>query len=182
MPLLTLDLPAELHERLSQEAKALGKRPQDRVRDILEREVAPARSIHPHAIVDGLNVLKALLARIPSVPVLGSGGENDPYWFVKLVIDIQAPLAWHVVQELGFVLNYISISERLPTVFMPVSPPPYLNGGPEDYLAWVIESRTPFLDPSGVAAVLEERLPKPLEDERAWLDMDGEEGDADEDE
>jgi len=38
------------------------------------------------------------------------------------------------------VLNYLSLDERLSTVFMPVSPPPYLNGGVE-FLSWVIECR-----------------------------------------
>jgi hypothetical protein len=33
-----------------------------------------------------------------------------------------------VVQELGHVLNYVSVTEPLPTVFKPVSPPPYMNG------------------------------------------------------
>jgi hypothetical protein len=51
---------------------------------------------------------------------------------VKFAIDIEHPLAWSVVQELGHVLNYVSLEERLPTVFMPVSPPPYMNGGPDE--------------------------------------------------
>ncbi|SPE35761.1 hypothetical protein SBA3_2300022 [Candidatus Sulfopaludibacter sp. SbA3] len=50
-------------------------------------------------------------------------------WWVKFAIDISHRLAWNVVQELGHVLNYLSVNERLPTVFKPVSPPPYANGG-----------------------------------------------------
>ncbi len=42
---------------------------------------------------------------------------------VKFSIDIDHPLAWHAIQELGNVLNYLSVTERLPNVFMPVSPP-----------------------------------------------------------
>ena len=36
-------------------------------------------------------------------------------------------------------LNYLSVDQRLPSVFKPVSPPPYLNGGVE-FLSWVTES------------------------------------------
>ena len=46
-------------------------------------------------------------------------------WWVKCAIDIDHEFAWNVVQELGHVLNYVSLDERLPTVFMPVSPPSY---------------------------------------------------------
>jgi hypothetical protein len=58
---------------------------------------------------------------------------------VKFSIDIGHPLAWHVVQELGHVMNYLSITDKLPTTFKPVSPPSHLNGGPRTFLAWVIE-------------------------------------------
>jgi hypothetical protein len=67
---------------------------------------------------------------------------------VKLTIDIGHPLAWHVVQELGHVLNYLSTTERLPTTFKPVSPPPYLNGGPRAFLSWVIECADPGFAPA----------------------------------
>src|SRR5688500_17345460 len=60
-------------------------------------------------------------------------------WWVKFSLDISHRLTWNVVQELGHVLNYLSLNERLPTVFKPVSPPPYLNGGPAEFLSWVIE-------------------------------------------
>src|SRR6266700_1083766 len=43
--------------------------------------------------------------------------------------------------RVGACLNYVSISERLPTAFMPVLPPVYLNGGPREFLSWVIESK-----------------------------------------
>jgi hypothetical protein len=58
---------------------------------------------------------------------------------VKFSIDVFHPSAWRTVQELGHVLNYVSINERLPTVFKPVLPPPYMNGGPVEFLPWVIE-------------------------------------------
>ena len=123
------------------------------------------------------------LARIPAVdvndtPSRGMGsGESDNGWWVKFTIDIDHDLAWHTVQELGHVLNLLSVEERLPTVFMPVSPPPYMNGGPEEFLSWVIEGED--MPPGTVAKWLEERMPKPVEDEAAWFGEPDEEGDFD---
>ena len=71
---------------------------------------------------------------------------------------------------MGFVLNYLSVEERLPTRFMPVSPPPALNGGPAEHLSWVIEATIPFLDAGIIADVLEERLPDPVDEEDRWLE------------
>src|SRR4051812_37172150 len=85
------------------------------------------------------------LSRIPAVeandtPSRGFGaGSDEEIWWVKFALDVDHPLAWHAVQELGHVLNYLSLEEKLPTRFMPVSPPPYMNGGPRDFLSWVIE-------------------------------------------
>jgi len=114
--------------------------------------------------------LHEYLARIPSVEILSHGDEEGGRWWVKLSIDIDHRLAWHVVQELGHVLNYISIEERLPTVFKPVSPPPYMNGGPREFLSWVIESEVSGVDRAWVAETLEGRLPRPVEDEREWVE------------
>ena len=67
------------------------------------------------------------MSKIPGIkPGFGKGYLTDGLWWMKFQIDITHPLAWHVVQELGHVVNYISLEERLPTVFYPVSPPPYL--------------------------------------------------------
>jgi hypothetical protein len=90
-------------------------------------------------------------------------------WWVKFAINIEHRLAWNTVQELGHVLNYLSLDERLPTVLMPVSPPPYLNGGPREYLSWVIECPTHHMQPDKIAEWLEGRLPRPVNDEAAWL-------------
>jgi hypothetical protein len=54
-------------------------------------------------------------------------------------------------------------------VFKPVSPPPYLNGGPHEFLSWVIESVDPSFTPDLAAQWLQGRLPEPVEDENAWL-------------
>lgn len=126
------------------------------------------------------------LVRIPAVesndtPSRGIGsGQNDGDWWVKFSIDIDHDLAWHTVQELGAVLNYLSIEERLASSFKPVSPPPYLNGGPEEYLSWVIEAPDD-LRPGTLADLLEDRLPKPVDDEAAWLAEADEDGDEEED-
>jgi hypothetical protein len=113
---------------------------------------------------------------------IGSGEEADGGWWVKFSIDIDHELGWRTVQELASVLNSLSLEEGLATVFKPVSPPPYLNGGPEDFLSWVIEG-VPELAPGTVATMLEDRLPQPVEDEDAWLgeseDDDEEDLDAD---
>ena len=96
--------------------------------------------------------LKNYLSKIPGVEgAMGSGFSDDGDWWVKFTINIDHPLAWNVVQELGHVLNYVSLDERLPTVFMPVSPPPYMNGGPREFLSWVIECKDKEFKPEKCA-------------------------------
>ncbi len=51
---------------------------------------------------------------------------------------------------------------------MPVSPPPYMNGGPDEFLSWVIEAKDPDFRPGTCADWLEGRLPQPVDDEAAW--------------
>lgn len=96
--------------------------------------------------------LLAILERLPAIDLpaarksIGFGTAEDGNWWVKFSLDTNHPLAWRHIQELGHVLNYLSFQEPLPTVFKPVSPPPYLNGGVE-FLSWVIESTTPSFTP-----------------------------------
>jgi hypothetical protein len=116
-----------------------------------------------------LEELVAYLHRVPAIaPSIGLGEFDDGGWWVKFSLDISHPLAWNVVQELGHVLNYLSVEEHLPTVFMPVSPPPYLNGGPREFLSWVIESHDLTFKPSVAAMWLEGRLPQPVDDLEQW--------------
>jgi hypothetical protein len=134
--------------------------------------------------------LIAFLSKVPAVetndtPSQGIGsGEGDGGWWIKFTIDIDHDLAWHAVQEFGHVLNQISLDEPLAAVFKPVSPPPYLNGGPEEFLSWVIEAPDE-LRPGTLADLLEDRLPKPVDDEAAWFGegdgSDEEDLDADDD-
>lgn len=113
--------------------------------------------------------LETFLGAIPAiVQSFGHGIEPDGQWWVKLAIDIDNPLAWHVVQELGHVMNYRSVDERLPTSFYPVSPPPYMNGGPREFLSWVIECSDPKFKPCTLAKWLEGRLPRPVNDLSQW--------------
>jgi len=117
-------------------------------------------------------IFEPLLKYLTGVPAIagtiGSGFSDDGYWWVKFAIDIDHPLAWNVVQELGHVLNYLSLDDRLPTVSMPVSAPPYMNGGPRDYLLWVIESKSKDFKPATCAEWLEGRLPRPVSDPEQW--------------
>ncbi len=116
-----------------------------------------------------LKTLTEYLARIPSInPNMGSGVFENGHWWVKFQIDIQHKLAWQVVQELGHVLNYMSLEERLPTLFMPVSPPPYMNGGPNEFLSWVIECKDKEFEPATCVEWLEGRLPRPVDDLKEW--------------
>ena len=114
--------------------------------------------------------LEAFLRRVPGTQAaIGKGRFDNGRWWLKFSIDTEHRLAWHVVQELGYVLNYLSLNERLPTRFMPVSPPPYLTGGPREFLSWVIECDDPQMKPGAIVKWLEGRLPQPVDDESQWL-------------
>ena len=55
-----------------------------------------------------------------------------------------------------------------PTVFMPVSPLPYMNGAPKKFLSWVIECRDVEFSPARCCEWLEGRLPEPVDDREQW--------------
>jgi hypothetical protein len=69
--------------------------------------------------------LLAFIEKLPAIDLpagrksIGYGSFENGNWWVKFSLDTTHPLAWRHVQELGYVLNYVSIEERLPTVFMP---------------------------------------------------------------
>ena len=114
-------------------------------------------------------ILLGFLERVPAIQTpIGSGVFEPCGWWVKFGIAVAHPLAWRTVQELGHVLNYLSIDQRLPTTFKPVSPPPYINGGPADVLSWVIECRDTAFTPAMAAQWLEGRLPDPVNDVAVW--------------
>ena len=117
--------------------------------------------------------LAKVLAIGDSAKNAGHGRYDNGNWWVKFIIDIEHPLGWSTVQEFGYVPNSLSLDERLSTRFLPVSPPPYLNGGPE-FLSWVIEGTDPQITPDEAANWLVERLPKPVEDPSRWPINDSE--------
>ncbi len=129
-------------------------------------------------MADDFIELESYLRRVPAIGTanegcaFGKGRFDNGNWWIKFSIDIEHPLAWHTVQELGNVLNYLSITERLPTVFKPVSPPSYLNGGPREFLSWVIESMEADFAPKTCAEWLEGRLPRPVDDPSQWSTSD----------
>ena len=122
---------------------------------------------------DKFEKLLSYLERLPAIDLpagrksIGFGDFENGNWWVKFSLKTEHGLAWRHVQELGYVLNYVSLDDRLPTVFMPVSPPPYMNGGVE-FLSWVIESTDPEFTPDQCFEWLEGRLPRPVEDLDQW--------------
>ena len=159
----------QLDRRIREEASRLGKSREERVIELLDYGIAAASNLEPGFVPERLEELKRFLSEIPGVQVLSISEPDELRWWVKLQIDTASPSAWHVVQGLGYVLNELSLTERLPTTFKPVSPPPYLNGGPDEFLCWVIEANIPFFDPKVATGYLKQRLPKPVTDEEAWL-------------
>lgn len=107
--------------------------------------------------------------RTPSIKnSIATGVYDNQNWWLKFSIDIEDELAWSVVQELGHIINYLSLNERLPVIFYPVSAPPYLNGGPKDFLYWIIESNSNDFTPQDLKQWLEGRLPNPVGDSNEW--------------
>jgi hypothetical protein len=168
MATITIEMPDKLAKRLFEESRKLGITENARIIKLLEQAITPYELMKPGIIEKGLPQLTDFLNKIPGLSAISDSCPNEYQWWVKFQIDITSKFAWHVVQELGFVLNYISLTERLPTVFKPVSPPPYLNSGPKEMLSWVIESTLPFVDPAWIALELENRLPSPVEDLKQW--------------
>ena len=118
--------------------------------------------------------LQSFLLQVPAIDGTIGTGIDEGLWWVKFKIDVRHPLAWQVVQEIGHVVNYVSVNERLPTAFYPVSPPPYMNGGPDEFLSWLIENKDPDFTPDLMKTWLEGRLPQPVNDEAQWSSDDEE--------
>ena len=109
------------------------------------------------------------LEKIPAIKnPIGTGAARNGLWWVKFDIDIDHELAWNVIQELSSVINYFSVDDRLPTIFYPVSPAPYLNGGPSEFLSWIIETKDKDFKPGTLMKWLEGRLPRPVDDLEQW--------------
>jgi len=124
-------------------------------------------------MAENFSELTDYMEKIPSIKRgIGTGEFDNGLWWVKFQIDIEHPLAWNVIQELGNIVNYLSINDRLPTRFYPVSPPSYLNGGPKDFLAWVIEATDLDFSPKLLSEWLEGRMPRPVNDLSQWIQKD----------
>jgi len=54
-------------------------------------------------------------------------------------------------------------------VFKPVSPPPYVNGGPREFLSWIIEATDQTFTPTECAEWLKGRFPQLVDDPSAWI-------------
>ncbi|MCX4026030.1 hypothetical protein H0A36_23580 [Endozoicomonas sp. SM1973] len=132
--MLEINLPKKLRKALEKEAFDANISLSAHIIKKLDGITPPSEFIDKKKLKAGLPILVTYLNKLPGVIVISSKVTEDAYWWVKLNIDISNNFSWNVVQELGFVLNYISVSEPMPTVFKPVSPPPYMNGGPEDFL------------------------------------------------
>jgi hypothetical protein len=132
---MTITIPDYISTRVQVEADALGKTSEERVVEILNREIAPENNFDKDYINKGLENIKNLLAKIPCVPFVATSKIGESFWWLKFRINIKSKIAWTVVQELGYILNYLSLNEKLLDSFYPVSPPPYLDGGPEEFLS-----------------------------------------------
>jgi hypothetical protein len=117
--------------------------------------------------------LISFLNRVPAIQQgISYGQYDDQNWWIKFSINIANDLAWNVVQEFGHILNCVSVEARLPVVFYPVSAPPYMNGGPEDFLYWIIESKEKSFTPDKLKEWLAGRLPDPVDNIEEWATED----------
>jgi hypothetical protein len=156
-------------ERLEEECKKLNITLSQRINDILNTALPPKENLIEGHIEVGIEKIKDLLLKIPCIKDVYVSEKKKPFWWLKFSIDIDSNIAWNVVQEFSHILNYISVDEKLPTRFYPVSAPPYMNGGPKDFLYWIIEPTIPFVDSNIIYDFLIGRLPEDLEKEENWI-------------
>lgn len=145
---MNIDFPKSLRKNIKINADREHTTIEDYIIKTLKNNTIPAEYIKSEIVQKGLPILVNFISTIPGVTIISSNKTYDHKWWIKLNIDLTHSLAWTVIQYLEFIFNYISLTEKLPTVFMPVSPPPHLNGGPKESLSWVIESRIAYLDPN----------------------------------
>jgi len=166
---MKINLSDSLLARLQKEAAGLDKPIEERVLEILDKAVPSESNFDKEYIKQGLDKMKDLLTKIPCINSVAISNFDNPFWWLKFSIDINSKIAWNVVQELGHILNYLSPNDKLPTTFYPASPPPYMNGGPGEFLSWVIEPTIPFVDTNTIFDYLNGRLPEDFDKEENWL-------------
>src|SRR5436305_5508933 len=108
---MTIIIPDDIAERLSKEASALNTTVEECLADILGKSLAPQKNFDKGYIQQGLQNIKALLTKIPCIQFVSTSEIGTPFWWLKFSIDINSQIAWTVVQELGQILNYLSIEE-----------------------------------------------------------------------
>lgn len=165
--MIEVSLSKSVQKKLERQARENNRTLAAEVSRLIEANISPSPPIGEKRLEAHLESLEDALSSLPGTSVISKGTWPNGRWWIKLDINLEHDLAWRVVQELGFVLNYVSMSERLPTVFMPVSPPPYLNGGTE-FLSWVIESTMDHVDPDVIRNYVVGRLPQPIDNPEAW--------------
>ncbi len=166
---MTIIIKDDLSVRLTKEASELNTSVEERLTAILDKSLAPEKNFDRDYIQSGLENIKTLLKKIPCVRFIATSKIGEPFWWLKFGIDINSKIAWAVIQELGHILNYISINDKLPVKFYPVSPPPYINGGPEEFLSWVVEPVIPFVDTNIIYDYLIGRLPENYDKDESWF-------------
>ncbi|MFT0211004.1 hypothetical protein VQ643_00105 [Pseudomonas sp. F1_0610] len=166
--MLEISLPKKLKKTLEKEASDASINLAAHIVKKLERITSPAEYINKKKLKAGLPILVDFVSKLPGVSIIASEVTRDAYWWIKFDIDSSHPLVWRVIQELSFVFNSIALSDPLPTVFKPSSPPPYLNGGPEEFLSWVVESTYNYIDPTWIKEAIENVLPNPIDDITQW--------------
>jgi hypothetical protein len=103
--------------------------------------------------------------KIPALdsPVLIS--EEEKYWSIDFTIDLDHEIVWNVIQYFGYICN---CGGKQGLLFLPMSPPPYLNGGPYTHMSWSILCKNLDFSLADFLQILEEYLPVPLDDFEQW--------------
>jgi hypothetical protein len=123
-------------------------------------------------IKHNFNKLNTLLLSIPCVKSVDCYDEMEDLWSCHIRMDLTHEIVWHLIQGIAFVINDTSITGKLPATFYPTSPPPYLNGGPYNYLHWIIRSESPEFIPDYCCEWFINRFPNNPEFNESWLALD----------
>lgn len=166
---LAIELEGSVVSKFKDQAQALGLSLEDDAALMIDNGVAPEQLTADSARHAAVRRLAAVVRKLPGVHrSIGTSTPEEAFWWLKFSIDTEHPLAWHVIQRLGYVLNYYSLEYKFHVSFYPASPPPALNGGPREFLSWVIEARLRYVDPRPIHKALRQELPARLSSEAEW--------------
>ncbi|MEM8706317.1 MAG: hypothetical protein AAGE98_07665 [Actinomycetota bacterium] len=108
-------------------------------------------------LVDYVGRLPAVRGRVStSADAISTTG-----WWVSFRLDVDDPLAWRSIQEVGHALNGV-VGDGVDVWFGPTSTGPW-QGGPRDFLDWVICSPDGATRPGTVAKRLADAIPEPFD-------------------